>query len=235
MATEPAGEESGTGQIGAATHAAHPPRVRPPLLWALVATAVVFGYLLYTNWASAGQPYVAEARHWLASLGEARQFARSLANDPAVGASLPQVLAPRDGEPAHGTSGATVILVFAGPLKSCCTGRAQDLAQRLDAVANAAQSARHATVALIVEAPPAEAQRYAEESHMYLPVIPDEGGFLTRAYNAFWSPRVYALEGERLKWVQKRQAFDEGELVDAMSTRPTTNDRMSIGQHGVKS
>jgi len=212
------------------------PRVRRGFLWALAGTAAVFIYLVHANWFLVGYPYMARAQAWLQERAQERVFARGLKQDPPLGARLPDVLmnqrAASVSERADGRKAVSQgqIIVFGGPLSACCTRESVDVARGLPAKLRQQTAGQAVEVVLVLQASASAVREYAASQRWNFTVVADEEGSLARAYNAFWTPRVYGLVGGRLRWIQKGKQVNEQELAQAVSqgrgvaSRPVPHD-----------
>ncbi|MCS6861666.1 MAG: hypothetical protein NZT92_15270 [Abditibacteriales bacterium] len=206
------------------------PRVRRGLLWGLAGTAAVFVYLVHANWYLVGSPHVARAQAWLQARAQERQLARQLRQDPPLGARLPDVL--RSSSAAHGQKEVSKarIVVFGGPLSACCTGESEDVARVLADRMQQMGASQSVEGVLVLQASAGAVKGYAATQRLDFAVVADEDGSLARAYNAFWTPRVYGLVEGRLRWIQKAKQVNAQEVVQAfskgkgISSRPADSD-----------
>jgi peroxiredoxin len=183
----------------------------------LAITAVVFIYFLHVNWYWVGYPYAVKARAWLDQRAHERQFARFIPRDPPLGTRLPDVMK----NSAHRGSGKEVsqarVVIFSGPVGSCCTGESTRIAQLFTDTIEAQVGPQNMSVVLVLQAEREAVQQFVKTRRFNFPVIADPDGKLAETYNAFWTPRAYILVNGHLRWIQKQERFDEQGVQAAIS------------------
>jgi len=187
--------------------------------------AAVFAYVMYKNWYVVGYPHIARWQAWLQQRTQQRQFARLLTQDPPLGTRLPDVL--RNNKEAHERKGVSKaqIVVFGGPLSSCCTRQSEGVARSLASSVQQKVASQSVEVVLILQASATAVREYAANQQLNFVVTADEDGSLMRAYNAFWTPRVYGLKEGRLIWIQKKQQINMQDMLQAFSKGKSVSSR----------
>jgi peroxiredoxin len=187
------------------------------LWWILAITAGVFIYLLHANWYWVGYPYAVKARAWLDQRARERQFARFIPRDPLLGTRLTDVMR----NSANGGSGKEVsqarVVIFGGPLGSCCTGESTSIAQLFTDTINTQGGHGNIGVVLVLGAPHEAVQQFVKTRRLNFAVVADPEGKLAQTYNAFWTPRAYILVNGHLRWIQKQERLDEQGVQAAIS------------------
>ncbi len=213
------------------------PRVRRGFLWALAGAAVAFVYAAHANWSLVAYPYMARVQarfqHWT----QQRQFARQLRQDPLLGTRLPNVLISKRAasvsqrDKGRKEMSQARLVVFGGPLSSCCTRESEGVAHRIASEVQQKVAHQSVEVVLVLQAPAEAVREYAANQRLSFAIVSDEDGSLAKAYNAFWTPRVYGLMEGQLRWMQKEQQVNEQEIVQAfskgkvVSSRPAASER----------
>jgi hypothetical protein len=214
------------------------PRVRRGFLWVLAGAAAAFVYAAQANWSLVAYPYMARVQARFQLWAQQRQFARQLRQDPPVGARLPDALISKRAasvrEQGRKEMSAARLVVFGGPLSACCTRQSEGLAHRLAGRVQQKVAHQSVEVVLVLQASAAAVREYAANQQLSLAVVADEDGFLAKAYNAFWTPRVYGLREGRLSWIQKEQRVNEQQIVQSFLKSETvgrSSTSMTLNRH----
>jgi peroxiredoxin len=178
---------------------------------------VVFIYFLHANWHLVGYPYAVKTRAWLDQRAHERQFARLIPRDPALGTRLPDIMHNNTNRGSRKEVSQTRVVIFGGPLGSCCTGESTRSAQLFTDTIKAQVGPRNIGVVLVLHAQQEAVQQFVKTRRFNFPVIADPDGKLAETYNAFWTPRAYMLVNGHLRWIQKQERFDEQGVQAAIS------------------
>jgi peroxiredoxin len=73
------------------------------------------------------------------------------------------------------------------------------------------------SIVLVLQSPAKAVRNYAKTQRFEFEVVADPESRLAKTYNAFWTPRVYALVGGQLRWVQEQASVDDREILMAIS------------------